>query len=117
MTALATAALLSGGLGLAAGTAQADSACSTNNYPNLPASCGPPEGRPQCDATGLCSQLWCPNIGPMRRMPDWDMTVCHTYYFQPNSGLPAQIIQGEPPGPPPPPRPPCIAFVNCLPGL
>ena len=94
------AALLSGGLGLtgaelAAGTAQA-APCS--NYPGQPASCAPPEGPPGCYNSGICSQEWCPNMGPMRRMPNWDMSVCHTYYFAPNSGLPAEMIQGQPPG-------------------
>lgn len=59
---------------------------------------GPPEGPPGCYTSHICSQMWCPNVGQMRRMPDWDPNVCHTYYFAPDSGLPALIIQGQPPG-------------------
>jgi hypothetical protein len=36
--------------------------------------------------------------GQLRRMPDRDMNVCHTYYFEPNSDLPALMVQGQPPG-------------------
>jgi hypothetical protein len=99
-TRIISAALLLGVLGLAGfelapGNAQA-APCS--NYPGQPASCAPPEGSQGCYDSGICSQEWCPNMGPMRRMPNWDMNVCHTYYFAANSGLPAEIIQGEPPG-------------------
>ena len=91
-------ALLSGGvavagIGLGAGTAQA--VCSI--YPQQP-QCAPPEGPAACYDSGICGQEWCPNMGPMRRMPNWDMTVCHTYYLAPNSGAPALIVQGQPPG-------------------
>jgi hypothetical protein len=80
-TLIIAAALLLGGLGpagfeLAAGTAQA-APCSI--YPGQPASCAPPEGPPGCYNSGICSQEWCPTMGAMRRMPSWDMSVCHTY--------------------------------------
>ena len=100
-------ALLSGGvavagIGLGAGTAQA--VCSI--YPQQP-QCAPPEGPAACYDSGICGQEWCPNMGPMRRMPNWDMTVCHTYYLAPNSGAPALIVQGQPPGAPLPSSGPC----------
>jgi hypothetical protein len=98
-------ALLSGsvavaGVALGAGTAQA--VC-TMTYPLAP-QCAPPEGPAGCYDSGICSQEWCPSGGAMRRMPNWDMTVCHTYYFAPDSGLPALIVQGQPPGSPLPPN-------------
>jgi len=116
---LATTLLVSGGMGLAslslgAGTAQA------YNY-------GPFQ--------------WCPGQDmpndPPRSPSDlvWDMSVCHTYYFEydvrtPN--IPAHYWEGPnlfptPIPPPPPPATPgpnifqqcpgLIPFVNCLPGL
>jgi hypothetical protein len=99
-TRLIAAALLSGVLGLAgfelaAGTAAA-APCSI--YAGQPASCAPPEGPPGCYNSNICSQEWCPSMGPMRGMPNWDMNVCHTYYFAPGPTLPAVIIQGQPPG-------------------
>ncbi|WP_424396537.1 hypothetical protein [Mycobacterium sp.] len=40
------------------------------------------------------------------------MSVCYAYYFAPNSGLPALIIQGQPPGAPIPRQAcPPIAFM------
>jgi hypothetical protein len=91
-----------GGLGLAglglAGSAQAD-VCS-NQHPGRAPRCGPFEGPPQCNADGVCSNIWCPDSGAMRNMPNWDMSICHTYYFAPDTG---QMVPGEPPGPPPPP--------------
>jgi hypothetical protein len=99
-------ALLSGGLaalaglGLGAATARAD-VCSISNQP--PA-CAPPEGPAGCYDSGICSQEWCPNQAPMLRMPNWDMNVCHTYYFAPNSGAPALMVEGQPPGSPLPPN-------------
>jgi hypothetical protein len=80
--------------------------------------CAPPEGPPgTCDANGVCGQLWCPGSG-MGGIPNWDMNVCRTFYFDPNAPLTKPIIiQGQPPGPPAPPPPPCIPLVNCLPGL
>lgn len=121
VTALAAAALVSGGLGIAglvftAGAAQAEPACSpaTAQTPR----CAPPEGPAgTCDAYGNCGQIWCPGSG-MSGIPNWDMNVCHTFYFDPNAPLTKPvIIQGQPPGPPPPPPPPCIPLINCLPGL
>jgi hypothetical protein len=53
----------------------------------------------------------------MSGIPDWDMTVCHTFYFDPNAPLTEPIIiAGNPPGPEAQPMP-CILFINCLPGL
>lgn len=119
--ALAIAALVSGGWGVAglvfaAGTAQAVPECSPANFREP--RCAPPEGPPNgCDANDVCAQLWCPGSG-MRGIPNWDMTVCHTFYFDPNSPETAPvIIAGQPPGPPRPPQPPCIPLLNCLPGL
>lgn len=102
---LATALVVSGGLwmaGLLLGAGNAQAVCS--NYPPQSPQCAPPEGPPACYDSSICSQEWCPNMGRMRRMPNWDMTVCHTYYFAPNSGLPALIVQGQPPGSPLPPN-------------
>ena len=106
----ATTVLVAGGLGFATtGIAHAN-VCS--NCPSARPSCAPPEGPAQCYDSNICSQEWCPNMGPMRRMPNWDMTVCHAYYFAPDSGLPALIIQGQPPGAPIPRQVcPPIAFM------
>lgn len=120
MTALAGAALISGGLsaaclGLAAGTAQAVPQCSPAEATAPP--CAPPEGLPTCNAYGQCGQIWCPGSG-MEPLPGWDLNVCHTFYFDPNAPLTEPVkISGNPPGPPPPPQPPCIPLINCLPGL
>jgi hypothetical protein len=119
VAAVATAALVSGGLStavaLAAGPAQAAPQCSPSNA-NVPP-CAPPEGLPACNANGECGQLWCPGSG-MNAVPGWDMNVCHTFYFDPNAPLTEPVmISGNPPGPPAPPPPPCILFINCLPGL
>lgn len=121
VTGFATAAFISGGLtvvsmGLGSGTAQADNLCSPATAKTPP--CAPPEGPPgECDANGVCGQLWCPGSG-MSGIPDWDMNVCHTFYFDPNAPLTEPvIIAGRPPGPPAPPPPPCIPLINCLPGL
>ncbi len=118
---LALAGFVSGGLGvaaltMAAGTALAAPNCSLANANTPP--CAPPEG-PQgnCDADGVCGQLWCPGSG-MVGIPNWDMNVCHTFYFDPNAPLTKPIIiAGQPLGPPASPPPPCIPLVNCLPGL
>jgi hypothetical protein len=110
---LATAALVSGGLGLAAGTAQAYTYgpfqwCPGQDLPNDP---------PRPDGSLV-----------------WDMSVCHTYYFDydiRDPGTPARYWEGRNlfptpiPPPPPPANPPnlseqcpgLIPFVNCLPGL
>jgi hypothetical protein len=92
------------GLGLA-DPAQAD-VCS-NQHPGRAASCGPFEGPPVCTDAGVCSNIWCPDSGRMLNMPDWDMNICHTYYFEPGS---YQMIQGEPPGAPLPPPQGCAAL-------
>lgn len=114
---LAAAAALSGGLLFGvAGPAQAAPYCSPANANTPP--CAPPEGPPfQCNAAGMCSQLWCPGSG-MTPVEGWDLNVCHSFYFDPNAPLTEPVmISGQPPGPPAPPRPPCIPFINCLPGL
>lgn len=52
----------------------------------------------------------------MKNMPDWDRNTCHPWYFDKNSPVTnSTIIEGFPP--PYPPSPPCIPFINCLPGL
>jgi hypothetical protein len=119
--ALVTAAVVSGGVGivaavLGAGVAAAAPTCSPSNFREP--QCAPPEGPPGgCDANDVCAQLWCPGAG-MRGIPNWDMNVCHTFYFDPNAPLTEPIIiAGQPPGPPRAPQPPCIPLLNCLPGL
>lgn len=120
VAAVATAAFISGGLtaaalGVATGAAQAAPLCSPADAKSAP--CAPPEGFPTCNAFGQCGQIWCPASG-MDAVIGWDMNVCHTFYFDPNAPTTKPImISGNPPGPPPPPRPPCIQFINCLPGL
>ncbi len=117
VVAFATATFASVGLNVAAApVAGAAPFCSPSNANTPP--CAPPEGPPgTCDANGVCGQIWCPGSG-MEGIPDWDMNVCHTFYFDPNAPLTEPvIIQGQPPGPPAPPPPPCIPFINCLPGL
>lgn len=105
-----TGAVLSGGLavagwGLAAGSAQATPA---------PMVCQ--DGGTVASPTNSCTYQWCPGSPVMRHMPDWDRSVCHPWYFDPNSPVTdSTIIEGFPP--PRPPSPPCIPFINCLPGL
>ena len=119
VTAVAAAALVSGGLsataiGFAAG-AQAAPLCSPAEATAPP--CAPPEGPPACNAFGDCGQIWCPASG-MDAVPGWDLNTCHTFHFDPNAPSTKPImISGNPPGPPAPPPPPCILFINCLPGL
>jgi hypothetical protein len=97
----ATAALLSGGsgvAGLSAGVAHADSDCS-----------------PAAMIDGVCwgPNQWCPGDSLFHLTQNhvhdpvtWDMNVCHTYYHVP----PDQANQGqgiyEGPDPPPPQAPP-----------
>ncbi len=124
LTAVASAAVLSGGFGLAAlgfaaalsaPAAQADSTCSPGEATTP--ECAPPEGMPACNAFGQCGQIWCPASG-MTPVAGWDLSRCHTFYFDPNSPATKPVmISGNPPGPPPPPSPPCIPLINCLPGL
>jgi hypothetical protein len=120
IAAFAAATFASVGLNVAAaalsGTANAAPFCSPANANTPP--CAPPEGPPgTCDANGVCGQIWCPGSG-MSPIPQWDMNVCHTFYFERNAPLTEPVmIPGQPPGPPPPPPPPCIPFINCLPGL
>ena len=110
---MAAGAILTGGvgalLGLAAGPAQAQVECSPSNANTAP--CAPPEGQPTCNVEGMCGQLWCPGSG-MSGIPDWDMTVCHTFYFDPNAPLTEPvIIAGQPPGPVAQPLP-CIPLIT-----
>jgi hypothetical protein len=121
VVALATVVLAASGWGVVelvfpAGLALALPECSPANFREP--RCAPPEGPPNgCDANDVCAQLWCPGAG-MRGIPAWDMNVCHTFYFDPNSpATNSVIIAGQPPGPPRPPQPPCIPLLNCLPGL
>lgn len=122
LIAVASAAMLSSGFGLAAlgfgvntPAAQADSTCSPGEATTP--ECAPPEGMPACNAFGQCGQIWCPASG-MTPVAGWDLSRCHTFYFDPNSPATKPVmISGNPPGPPPPPPPPCIPLVNCLPGL
>lgn len=113
---MAGAAAIAGSLGFAvlgpvAGTAQAQVECSPSNAKTEP--CAPPEGQPICNVAGQCGQLWCPGSG-MTGIPDWDMNVCHTFYFDPNAPLTEPIIiAGNPPGPVAQPLP-CIPFITAL---
>jgi hypothetical protein len=103
-------AVLSGGmavvgLSLAAGIGHAQPA---------PMVCQDPT-RPQ-SPTNSCTYQWCPGSPVMKHMPDWDRNTCHPWYFDKNSPpTDSTIIEGFPP--PFPPSPPCIPFINCLPGL
>jgi hypothetical protein len=102
---LGWAGLSLAGLGLA-GTARAD-VCS-NQHPGRAPRCGPFEGPPECTDAGVCSNIWCPDSGTLRGMPNWDTSICHTYYQDAWNG---PIIPGEPPGAPlPPPPPGCWAL-------
>lgn len=66
--------------------------------------------------TNSCTYQWCPGSPEMKHMPDWDRSVCHPWYFDKDSPVTdSRIIEGFPP--PYPPSPPCIPFINCLPGL
>lgn len=66
--------------------------------------------------TNSCTYQWCPGSPVMKHMPNWDRNVCHPWYFDQNSPpTDSIIIEGFPP--PRPPSPPCIPFINCLPGL
>src|ERR1051326_2617593 len=107
---VAVAAFLSAGLAIVSpGTAQAQEQCSPSNANVAP--CAPPEGQPHCNTAGMCGQLWCPGSG-MSGIPDWDMTVCHTFYFDPNAPLSEPIIiAGNPPGPEAQPMP-CIIIAG-----
>jgi hypothetical protein len=103
-------ALLSGGfavagLGLATGTGQAQPA---------PMVCQDPSTGPS--PTNSCTYQWCPGSPVLKNMPDWDGNACHPWYFDQNSPVTnSTIIEGFPL--PRPPSPPCIPFINCLPGL
>lgn len=124
LRAVASAAVLSGRLALAtlgvattfgSPVAQADSTCSPGDATTP--ECAPPEGMPACNAFGQCGQIWCPASG-MTPVAGWDLSRCHTFYFDPNAPDNKPVmISGNPPGPPPPPPPPCIPLVNSLPGL
>ncbi|WAJ45094.1 hypothetical protein OK015_00755 [Mycobacterium sp. Aquia_216] len=104
------AAVLSGGfavvgLGLAAGIGQAQPAPMVCQDPSRGAS-----------PTNSCTYQWCPGSPELKNMPNWDRNACHPWYFDKNSPVTnSTIIEGFPP--PYPPSPPCIPFINCLPGL
>jgi hypothetical protein len=110
LTRIVAGALLSGGVavggaGLAAGMAHAQPA---------PMVCQDPGSPPS--PTNSCTYQWCPGSPVLKHMPDWDRNTCHPWYFDKNSPVTdSTIIEGFPP--PRPPSPPCIPFVNCLPGL
>ena len=108
---LATAALMSGGVGLAAGTAQADPAW------------GPSYSGGNCPA-GLTCTHWCPGDpaipGSEFGVISWDWNICHDWYWNsegtvdvatntvyPWHGAPHQAAPPPPlpAGPPPPPAP------------
>ncbi len=92
------------GLGVAA-TADAQPA---------PMVCQDPTSGPS--PTNSCTYQWCPGSPVLKNMPDWDRSKCHPWYFDPTSPVTnSTIIEGFPP--PRPPSPPCIPFINCLPGL
>jgi hypothetical protein len=119
---LATAALVSGGVGLAglnAATAQADDDCSPASMVN-----------------GICygPNQWCPGDSLFHLTQNhvhdpvtWDMNVCHTYWHvDPDQANQGQGIYEGPDPPPPmappmgwpggPPMPPAIIGPNeCLP--
>ena len=103
-----TAAAVSGGvglagIGLAAGIAQAQPA---------PMVCQDPNSPPGPD--NFCTYQWCPGSPVMRNMPNWDMSVCHPWYFDPNSPeTNSTIIEGFPDPPPPRFYGPCppLAFL------
>jgi hypothetical protein len=120
VVALATAALVSGGWGLAglsfaAGVARARY---LSAHPRISRSLGArhPRGLLRVATRMTLRSTLVPCLRHAR-IPGWDMNGCHTFYFDPNSpdDNPV-IIQGQPPGPPRPPQPPCIPLLNCLPG-
>jgi hypothetical protein len=79
--ALLSGGLVSAGLGLSAGTAQA--------HPN-----------PACNDMAPC-ETWCPGERLPRGAPGWDMSVCHDWYYGPGPGH--QVTEGIPPPKPIPP--------------
>jgi hypothetical protein len=101
----ATTVLVSGGLGLAglglAAAAQADPAVCNDLM------CGP--------------NRWCPGSasGPVNL--NWDVHVCHTYYYVPvgNGNVAPNIWEGNNPPttpPPPPPKPDCPPWATIFSG-
>lgn len=87
---------------LAAGTAHANPA---------PMVCQ--DGSTLATPTNSCTYQWCPGSPIMKHMPNWDMTVCHPWYFDQNSPVTdSVIIEGFPP--PYPPGPPCIPLITRL---
>ena len=105
-------ALLSGGvvvagLGLAAGTAQAEFGFAPLSHDPVPAD------------NFTVPHQWCP--GQPLPMPDvvWDMNVCHTWYWVPVGGMGNVgkfVWEGDHPARPLGP-PPCYGAPICLPGL
>jgi len=99
---LTTVGSLLVGSGLATGTAHADPA---------PMVCQ--DGSTLATPTNSCTYQWCPGSPILKNMPNWDMNVCHPWYFDQNSPLTnSTIIEGFPP--PYPPGPPCIPLVTRL---
>jgi hypothetical protein len=110
---LAVTVLVSGGLGLAglsAGTARAEDWCS-----------------PAAMANGVCygPNQWCPGDSLFHLTQNhvtnpinWDMGVCHTYYYVPwgQGNVGQNIWEGANPPPPDTLSPPVPARRRCLPG-
>ena len=103
---LATAAAsVAIGMGLAAGVAQAQ--------PD-PMVCQDPTSPP--GPANFCTYQWCPGSPVMKNMPDWDMSVCHPWYFDENSRVTDSIIiEGFPDPPPPRFYGPCPPFAFLCP--
>ena len=103
---LATVAASAGlGMGLTAGVAQAQPAPMVCQDPNSPP--GP---------ANFCTYQWCPGSPVMNHMPDWDMNVCHPWYFDPDSPVTdSRIIEGFPDPPPPRFYGPCPPFAFLCP--
>jgi hypothetical protein len=102
---LATTLLVSGGLGLAglglaAGVAQAEPGLAPQ-FHGFPAARGPYQ--------------WCPGDNLPASDVNWDMSVCHTWYWV-NYGFQANVGQFVYEGDNPPPDLGCIPLL-CLPGL
>jgi hypothetical protein len=104
-----TAALLSGGVAVAAlatGTAQADTGLAPQVH--IPY------------ATDNYSQphQWCPGQPLPEADVRWDTNVCHTWFWVPVGGM-GNVGEFVFDGPTPPPHgpPPCYGAPICLPGL
>jgi hypothetical protein len=92
-------------ISLAPGVAQAQPAPMVCQDPNSPP--GP---------ENFCTYQWCPGSPVMKHMPNWDMNVCHPWYFDPNSPVTdSVIIEGFPDPPPPRFYGPCPPFAFICP--